>query len=116
MATASGPLLLRRQLGGGARFVVVLEEADEVALVVEVGAQVAAHRPGILVEQAVVEPLVVAEVEAELLQLPLEVPVRLGDEQESGMLGPDGADHLGPVLLRPARRRPDRPRSGRTRR
>ena len=39
-----GPLLRRRELGGGARLVVVLEEADQALLVVEVGVEVAAHR------------------------------------------------------------------------
>ena len=43
------------------------------------------HLLGALVHEPVVEPLVVAEVEALLLQRPLQVPVRLGHEPESGM-------------------------------
>ena len=74
----------RRELAGDAGFVVVLDEAHEASLVFEVGAEVAAYVRGAGVEQAVVEALVVAVVEAELLELPLEIPVGLGDEQESG--------------------------------
>ena len=60
--------------------------------------QVAAHGGRRLVEEAVVEPLVVAVVEAELLELPLEIPVGLGGEQHVGMDGSDGGDDVGPVL------------------
>ena len=51
----------------------------------EVGVQVAAHRLGALVREPVVEALVVAVVEALLLERPLEIPVGLGDEDEVGM-------------------------------
>ena len=73
-------MLVRREVGRGPRLVVVLEEAREVVLVVEIGPQVLAHRPRVPVAQAVVEPLVVGVVEALLLQRPLEVPVDLGHE------------------------------------
>ena len=43
--------------------------------------QVAADLLGVGVHEPVVQPLVVAVVEAELLELPLEIPVGLGDEQ-----------------------------------
>ena len=64
-----------------ARLVVVLDEAHQPLLVGRVGLQVPAHRLGGLVDEPVVEPLVVAVVEALLLERPLHVPVRLGDEQ-----------------------------------
>jgi hypothetical protein len=60
---------------------VVLQEAHQPPLVGEIGAQVRSHRVRVLVQQAVVQPFVVAVVESLLLQRPLEVPVRLRDEQ-----------------------------------
>ena len=45
----------------------VLDEADQPLLVAEVGAQVPVHRLGAVVHEPVVEPLVVAVVEALLL-------------------------------------------------
>ena len=66
----------------------VLDEAHEPALVAGVGGQVPVHRLGALVDEPVVEALVVAVVEALLLERPLEVPVRLGDEDEVGMATP----------------------------
>ena len=54
-------------------------------LVADVGAQVAAHRLGALVHEPVVEALVVAVVEALLLERVLEVPVGLGQEDEVGV-------------------------------
>ena len=60
----------------------VLDEAHEPLLVADVGRQVPVDRLGALVHEPVVEPLVVAVVEALLLQRPLEIPVGLGDEDE----------------------------------
>ncbi len=65
--------------------VVVLDEPHQPFLVVEVRRQVIPDLIGGAVLEAVVEPLVVAVVEALLLQGPLQVPVGLGDEQESGV-------------------------------
>ena len=65
-----------------ARLVVVLDEAQQLRLVRRVGLQVAAHRRRVLVREPVVEPLVVAVVEALLLQRVLHVPVGLGDEDQ----------------------------------
>lgn len=62
----------------------VLQEADETALERGVGAQVGADGVGAVVQQTVVEPFVVAVVEALLLEGPFEVPVGLGDEEETG--------------------------------
>ena len=92
------------------RLVVVLDEADEPPLVFEVGAEVPVHAVGALVHEAVVEPLVVAVVEALLLERPLQIPVRLGDEHEAGAIGLDRADQRGPVLVRRPRRRASTPR------
>src|SRR5271157_475386 len=52
----------------------------------------------IVMFQAVIEPLVVAEVEPLLLQLPLQVPVSLGNEAEVRMRSLDGRDHFTPIL------------------
>ena len=43
-----------------------------------------AHRPGVALAKAIVEPLVVGVIEALLLQRPFHVPVDLGHEEEAG--------------------------------
>ena len=78
-----GAGLGRRERGGGARLVVVLDEAHQLALVGDVAAQVAAHRLGVVGDEPVVEALVVAVVEALLLERVLEIPVRLRQERRS---------------------------------
>ena len=62
----------------------VLDEAHEPLLVARVGGQVPAHRLRALVHEPVVQALVVAVVEALLLERVLEVPVGLGHEDEVG--------------------------------
>ena len=54
----------RRKDTGRARFIVVFEKAKELILIVETSAQMTAHRTRTFVDQAVVEALVVAEIEA----------------------------------------------------
>ena len=93
-------LALRREGVCGARLVVVLDEAKEPLLIVGGRLQVAPHRLGGPADEAIVEALVVAEVEALLLQRPLHVPVGLRDEHERGMRRVDGGDDRGPVVLR----------------
>ena len=67
----------------GPRLVVVLDEPHQAALIAEVRLKVPANLRRRSVHQPVVETLVVAVVEALLLQLPLQVPVGLGDEDEA---------------------------------
>ena len=50
-------------------------------------------------DEPVVQPLVVGVVEALLLQVPLQIPVDLGHEQEAGMLFLDARDGVGPEGL-----------------
>ena len=59
-----------------------------------------AHALRALVLQTVVQPLVVAEIEAVLLQLPLHVPVGFGNEQEVRVGALDRRNHVVPVLGR----------------
>ena len=94
------PLLLRRERIGRARFVVVLDEAEEPLLVVGGRLQMAAHRVRGAADEAIVEPLVVAEVEALLLERPLHVPVGLRDEHERRMRRANRGDDRRPVVLR----------------
>ena len=54
------------------------------SLIVEVGAQMVAHRPGMALAKAVIQPLVVRVIEPLLLQGPFEIPVDLRHEQEAG--------------------------------
>ena len=57
------------------------------------------HLFGALVHEPVVEALVVAVVEALLLERLLQVPVGLGDEDEVGVAALDGRDHRRPVVV-----------------
>ena len=78
----------------------VLDEANELLLVGKVGVEVKPNTLRVVVFEAVIEPLVVAEIESLLLQLPLQVPIGLGDEEEMRMFLLDGRDYLAPVLGR----------------
>src|SRR5262245_24014018 len=63
----------------------------------------------VAVLHAIVKLFVVAEVETAMLELPLQVPVSLGDEQEAGKTALDGRDHVNPVFRfgpRPGTRAP----------
>jgi len=77
-----GLVNFRWERRGRARLVVVFQKAGELVLVIEPGAKMLAHRPGMTFAQAIVQPLVVRVVEPLLLQRPLEVPVDLGHEAE----------------------------------
>ena len=68
----------------GPRLVVVLQEAGQLVLVIQARVEMLAHRPGMAVAEAVVEPLVVGVIEALLLERPFQVPVDLGHEEEAG--------------------------------
>ena len=94
-----GPQGLAPEGLGGAGLVVVLEEAQEAVLVAGLLLDVAQQPGGVVAAQAVVDALVVGQVEALQQQLGLEVPVGLGHEQEAGVLGLDRPDQARPVLL-----------------
>src|SRR5580704_1906662 len=93
-----GPLLCGREGRCGPRLVVVLEEAKQLLLVDKVSTEVKANTLRIFMLQAIIEPLVVTEVEPLPLQLPLQVPVSLGNEAEVLMCSFDSRDHVTPVL------------------
>ena len=61
----------------------VLDETKQLLLVSKVRTEMKPDALGVVVLQPIIEPLVVAEVEPLLLQLPLQVPVSLGNEAES---------------------------------
>jgi hypothetical protein len=92
----------RRERSGRPRFVVVLQEAGQPALVVEPCVEMLAHRPRLAAAEAVVEAFVVRVVEPLLLQLPLEVPVDLGHEAEARHPLPHPPRRIGPEGRRPA--------------
>ena len=83
-----GPRPLAREGRRRTRLVVVLDEANEPLLVGELRREVPDHLPCLVGRKTVIEPLVVAVVEALLLKRPLEVPVRLGHEHEPRMDAP----------------------------
>ena len=88
------------ECGRGARLVVVLEKPGELILVIEPGAKVVADRPDVAGLQPVVEPFVVAIVEALLLQRPFEIPIDLGHESEGRMRAAHRRRRLRPERLR----------------
>ncbi|GAA4697409.1 hypothetical protein GCM10023215_39540 [Pseudonocardia yuanmonensis] len=70
----------------------VLDEPHQPLLVLPVRGQVGPDPPRIARHEPVVETLVVAEVEALLLQRPFEVPVGLREETETGVRLADRGD------------------------
>ncbi len=64
----------------------ILNEAHQFILIAEVCKQMLAHGFGVVVNQSVIQPLVIAVVEALLLQLPLKAPICLGHEQRLRIL------------------------------
>src|SRR6478609_394812 len=73
-------LFCRRKSRCCPRFIVVLDETEQFPLVGKVSAEMEPNILCILVFKSIIESLVVAEVEAMLLQLPLQVPISLGNE------------------------------------
>ena len=67
-------------------------------MVSKISAEMPADAFCIAVLHPIVKLLVVTEVETLLLELPLQVPVSLGDKEKTGMLLLDGGDHIDPVL------------------
>ncbi len=55
---------VRRERGRGSWLIVILEEAGELVLIFQVRMEMLPNRPGMLVAQAVIEPLVVGVIEA----------------------------------------------------
>src|SRR5262249_4896968 len=73
-----------RKRGCRPRLVVVLQKAGEFVLIIQPCVKVFAHRTGVVLTKAVVEPLVVRVVETLLLERPFQVPVNLRHEDETG--------------------------------
>jgi len=101
MATAAARSAVAGEQTRDARLVVVLQEADEPRLVGELGAQVTAHAHHVPADDPVIEPLVVAEVEALLLKRPFHIPVGLGDEHGLRVLAAQARDDGRPELPPP---------------
>ena len=81
-----GFMHVRRERGRRPRLVVVFHEAGQLVLIVEPGVEMLAHRPGVPLAEAVVEPFVVGVVESLLLHRPFPIPVDLGHERKFGCL------------------------------
>src|SRR4051794_37562242 len=90
--------LAGQERGGGARLVMVLDGAHERALVGHVPREMPAHAPRAVMDEPIVEALVVAVVEALLLELPFEFPVRLRHEAEPRLVSLDSRNDLAPEL------------------
>src|SRR5208337_3167884 len=94
----NGALLGWRKGRSRTRFIVVLDEAQEFVLICRIGAKMQADAFRILMLQPVIQPFVIAEVEAFLFQLPLQVPVGFGDEAEVRSQLLDSGNHVNPIL------------------
>ena len=83
----------------------VLEEPKQIVLVCKVSTQMKSNALCIVVFQSIIKPLVVAEVESPLLQLPLQVPVGLSDKAKARMRSLDRGNYIVPIFgWRPLRR------------
>ena len=91
----------RRERGRRPRLVVVFQEAGHFVLVIQSREKMLAHRPGVTLAQAVVQPLVVGVIESLLLHRPFPVPVDLGHELEVRMFAPHGLGCLRPEEVSP---------------
>ena len=100
--TAAASCAAGREGRRGPGLVVVLEESGELALIVEPGVQVLAHRLRVSLAQAIVEPLVVGVIEPLLQHRPFQVPVHLGHEAEARHPLPHSPGRLRPEQWRPA--------------
>src|SRR6266487_449949 len=89
----------RRERCRRTRFVMVLDETHQLVLVIETSGKVQSNAFRVVVFEPIVEPLVIAIVESELLQIPLQVPIGFRHKKHTGMLQPHGGDHLTPVLF-----------------
>ena len=94
-----GPLGIPVKAAGDAGLVMALQEAHQPGLVAQVRAQVVPDGGRVLADDPVIEPLVVAEVEAVLLKLPLPIPVGFGDHHRLRVPGAQLAEHGQPELL-----------------
>ena len=83
---------------GGAALVVVLDETRQMLLIRHIRGQVPSHLQGVAFFQPVVEPLVIRVVKSLLLQVPLEIPVDLGQRDKAGMPCPQVGDRRWPEL------------------
>src|SRR5205823_8447148 len=67
------------------RLVMVLQESCQPVLIIEGCPKMRTYGAGIAIPEAIAEPLVVAIIEALLLQLPFKTPIGLGEKGEAGM-------------------------------
>src|SRR5580700_9458640 len=77
-----GPFPCRRKGRCGPWLIMVLEEAKQFILICRGGTEMKPKILCVVMLQAIINPLVVTEVEPLLLQLPLHIPVSFGNEQE----------------------------------
>src|SRR5204863_3999267 len=77
-----------QERSGGARLVVILQEAGHFVLVVLSRPEMLAHRLRVPVAEPIVQSLVVCIIESLLLQRPFEIPIHFGHETELGSLLP----------------------------
>src|ERR1700691_695337 len=75
----------RGKCGCYPRFVVVLNKANQLLLVSKIRTKVKSNTFRLVVFQAIIKLLVITEIEALLLQLPLQIPIGFGDKHEARM-------------------------------
>src|SRR5271168_2283056 len=80
------------------RLVVILNEAKQLLLVRESGTQMQPDVLCVRVLKAVVKCLVVAKIKALLLEFPLQIPIRLRNEQKTGARSLHVRNDICPIL------------------
>src|SRR6516162_11186713 len=76
----------------------IFEEAQKLFLVGQISVEMKASAFCVVMLQAIVEPLVVAEIKVLLLQLLFQVPIGFSDEAEVTVSMLDRRNHVNPIL------------------
>src|SRR3954451_8884118 len=86
----------KREDGGSSRLVMIFEKSRGLALILQIGPKVVAHRACMGLAKPVIKPLVVGVIETLLLERPLEIPIDLCHEQKVRRVGTNSCDGFGP--------------------
>jgi hypothetical protein len=79
---------------------VIFDETKQLLLIPQLRTEMKPNTFGILMLQAVIEPLVIAEIKPLLLKLPLQIAVGLGDEEKVRMKFLHSGNDFVPIVSR----------------
>ncbi len=86
MVSAAACCFAEREGGRRTRFIMVLDKPEQLRQIRRIRTEMQTNLLCVPVLQTIVKLLVIAEIETQLLQLPLQIPVRLGDKEETGII------------------------------